>query len=46
MYDTNYLNRFLVQNALKDRLALPMINKIKEIIKMNAVWLKVQEQFK
>jgi len=45
-YNTHYLNQFIAQNILKDRLATPMINKIKQTIQMNDAWLKVQDNYK
>ena len=45
-YSTSYLNRFIARNTLKDKLASPMIEIIKRIIKMDAAYIKVQDKYR
>lgn len=43
-YDTNYLNKFIANNNLKDRLAMPMIKIIKSKIELNECRKDMQEK--
>lgn len=45
-YNTNYLNKFIETNALKDRLSFPMRNLIKSNVELTGCRLQMQEQYK
>lgn len=45
-YNTDYLNKFIETNALKDRLIRPMLNLIKSNVESIQCTLQMQEKYK